>query len=320
MVLFIVKIIAWYLTKSVSILTDAMESIANVMAAFLGLYSLVLSARPRDENHPYGHGKVEFISSAVEGTIIIVAGLLIIYNAVLSLLKPSELKSIDLGILLVAVTAAINWVAGSICVRQGRKNGSLALVSSGKHLQTDTFTTIGILIGLTIFYFTKIWWIDSVVAMVFSLLIIYTGFKIVRESVAGIMDEADNELLKDLVQTLNESRRVNWIDLHNVRVIKYGSVLHIDCHLTVPWYFNVHEAHNEIDILDNLVKDKYGSSVEMFVHSDACLPKSCAICHKADCPVRQQPYMRTITWTVDNIIDNNKHTIDTNVTAQRVLG
>lgn len=314
-VLFAVKIVAWYLTKSVAILTDALESIANVVAAFIGLYSLIVSARPRDEDHPYGHGKVEFITAGIEGTIIAVAGIFIVFKAISSLFNPGQINKLDLGILLISITGFINFFAGSICIRQGKKNNSLALISSGKHLQSDTYTTIGILIGLALLYFLKIWWIDSVVAIIFAGLIIFTGIRIVKESIAGIMDEADRELLADLVETLNKQRRINWIDLHNVRVIKYGATLHIDCHLTVPWYFNVHEAHFEIEELARLVKEKYDRSVELFVHSDGCLPLSCGICHKADCTVRQHPYQKTITWTVKNIIDNNKHSVDTNVTA-----
>ena len=226
-VLFLVKIIAWYLTRSVAILTDALESIVNVVASFIGVYSLYVSAKPKDADHPYGHGKVEFISAAVEGTLIFVAGVYIIFEAVNNLRHPPEIKKLDAGIILVSVAAVLNYVAGAICIKTGKKNSSLALISSGKHLQSDTYTTAGIVAGLLLLYFTKIEWIDSVVAILFALIIIYTGYKIIRSSIAGIMDEADDELLKDMVVTLNKSRRENWIDLHNLRIIKYGAMLHL---------------------------------------------------------------------------------------------
>ena len=310
-VLFLVKIIAWYITNSVAILTDALESIVNVVAGLIGLYSLYISAKPRDEDHPYGHGKVEFISAAVEGTCIALAGVFIVYEAGRNLFLPHDIKKLDWGILLVAVTAVVNYVAGILCERTGKKNNSLALISSGKHLQSDTYTTGGIIIGLILLYFTKISWVDSAVAILFALYIIYTGVKIIRSSIAGIMDEADEALLKNLVETLNKRRRINWIDLHNVRIIKYGAILHLDCHLTVPWYFNVHEAHHEIDELAALVKIDYGETVELFVHSDGCLEFSCAICHKGDCPVRKHAWQRTVEWTVENIRLNNKHHLET---------
>ncbi|RYY43259.1 MAG: cation transporter, partial [Chitinophagaceae bacterium] len=248
-VLFITKIIAWYLTGSVAILTDALESIVNVVAGLIGVYSLYVSAKPRDMDHPYGHGKVEFISAAVEGTLISVAGVYILYEAISNLLNPSPVKELDWGIVLIAATAIINYIVGHLCVQTGKRNNSLALVASGQHLKSDTYTTVGIVVGLLVLYFTEIVWIDSAVAILFSLLILYTGYKIIRSSIAGIMDEADEQLLQELVTTLNENRTVNWIDLHNVRIIKYGAMLHLDCHLTVPWYFNVHEAHAEIDSL-----------------------------------------------------------------------
>lgn len=308
--LFIVKIIAWYITNSVAILTDALESIVNVIAGFIGIYSLYVSSKPKDTDHPYGHGKVEFISAAIEGTLISVAGLIIIAEAINQLKHPHGIRKLDSGIYLVAATAIINFVAGSICVSQGKKNNSLALIASGKHLRSDTYTTAGIIVGLILLYFTKLGWIDSAVAIIFAIVILVTGYKIVRSSVAGIMDEADLDLLKKMVITLNENRNVNWIDLHNLRLIKYGPTLHLDCHLTVPWYFNVHEAHVEIDSLSELVRKNYGESVELFVHSDGCMPFSCAICDKLECTVRQHPFVKKIEWTMENISTNHKHTID----------
>ena len=126
------------------------------------------------------------------------------------------------------------------------------------------------------------------------------------------MDEADSEILSTTISTLNHNRRENWIDLHNLRVIKYGPTLHIDCHLTVPWYFNVHEAHREVDDLSGLVRSHYGESVELFVHSDGCLEFSCPICDKFDCPVRKHEFQRKITWTLENISGNQKHHLTTN--------
>ncbi|MBU3714459.1 MAG: cation transporter [Ferruginibacter sp.] len=307
--LLFIKILAWFITNSVSILTDALESVVNVVAGFLGLYSLYVSAKPKDSDHPYGHGKVEFISAAIEGTLIAIAGVLIIYEAILNLQEPHEIKKLDYGIYLIGVSALINYVAGIICVRTGKQNNSLALIASGRHLKTDTYTTAGIVLGLVLLHITKLTWIDSVVAIFFSIVILITGYRIIRTSVAGIMDEVDNELLKKLVEVLNNNRRENWIDLHNLRIIKYGPTLHMDCHLTVPWYLNVHEAHREIDALSGLVREHFGESVELFVHSDGCLDFSCAICDKRDCQVRKYSFEKKIEWTIENISRDNKHNV-----------
>ncbi len=305
--LFIIKIVAFFLTRSVAILTDALESTVNVIAGFIGLYSLFVAAKPRDEDHPYGHGKAEFLSAAVEGTLILIAGLIIIYESITNFIHPHALQKLDYGILLVAITAVINFVVGAISIRKGKKNNSLALIASGKHLQSDTWSTLGIIAGLALIYFTGITMLDSVVAIIFAFIIMFTGYKILRSSVAGIMDEADKELLLKMVEVLNANRRENWIDLHNLRVIKYGGQLHVDCHLTVPWYFNVREAHDEIDELSGLIRREFGNTLELFVHSDGCMDFSCPICTKSDCPVRQKAFEKRIPWTLQNIISDKKH-------------
>ncbi|NTU44115.1 MAG: cation transporter [Chlorobiaceae bacterium] len=305
--LFLIKMAAWYLTNSVAILTDALESTVNVTSAFIGLYSLYVSAKPKDTSHPYGHGKVEFISAAIEGTLISAAGLLIIVEAVKSLGNPRQIGQLDFGIYLITATAIINYLVGAVAVKKGLKNNSLALVASGKHLQSDTYSTIGIIVGLILLYFTKIAWLDSAVALVFALLIVYTGYKIIRDSLRGIMDEADEALLEKMVQILQINRGENWVDLHNLRIIKYGSTLHLDCHLTVPWYLNVHEAHDEIDRLNQLVSKEFGESIELFVHTDGCLDYSCEICRKEGCSARKAPFREKVEWTVNNISSNQKH-------------
>lgn len=305
--LLVIKFLAYFITHSVAILTDALESIVNVVAGALGLYSLVVSARPRDADHPYGHGKVEFISSAVEGTLIVIAAILILYESINSLIFPRELHKIDYGVILIAATAIINYLMGVWCVRVGKNHTSYALIASGKHLQTDTYSTLGIIVGLIAIYIFKINWLDSAVAIFFGGVILYNGYKIVRQSIAGIMDETDQVLLTKMVDVLNQNRKENWIDLHNVRIIKYGPVLHLDAHITIPWYLNVHEAHNEIDALAALVRKEFGESLELYVHSDGCLDFSCRICQKQDCAVRKHPYERKVKWTINNISTNQKH-------------
>ncbi|MBO9620273.1 MAG: cation transporter [Niabella sp.] len=307
LLLLIIKFIAYFFTYSVAVLTDALESIANVAAGIIGLYSLYLAARPSDENHPYGHGKAEFLSAAVEGTMIGIAGVVILYKAIDQLLHPVPLNRLDIGMLLIAVTAIANYVLGGVCISIGKKNQSLALEVSGRHLQTDTWSTIAIIIGLALVYFTGLHWIDSVVAILLAAFILYTSYTILRRSVAGIMDEADEELLAEMIQYVNAHRSENWVDLHNFRVIKYGSVLHIDCHLTVPWYLNVLQAHREIDKLTELIRNKYGEAVEFFVHSDGCRPFQCVLCSKEDCPERQMSFEKRIPWTLQNVLQNQRH-------------
>ena len=302
-----IKFIAYYLTHSVAILTDALESIVNVVAGFISLYGLYVAARPRDPGHPYGHGKAEFLSAGIEGTLIFIAGIFIIIESVDKLLHPLPIQKLDTGIILIAVSGVINFIAGKIAINTGKKNNSLAITATGKHLVSDSVSTAGLIIGLLILYFTKVKWIDSAVAMLFGGIIIYTGIKIMRTSVAGIMDESDNTLIDRLVVLLNKNRRPNWIDMHNLRVIKYGSSLHLDCHVTMPWYLNLDEAHVEVDELASLVKTEFGDAFELFVHTDGCLQFSCRICTKTDCQVRKHPFEKLVEWDSDNIFQNKKH-------------
>ncbi len=311
LVLFSIKILAWYLTRSVAILTDALESIVNVIAGFVGLYSLSIAYKPRDANHPYGHGKAQFLSAAIEGTLIMLAGIFIIYEAIYHLLYPGGLKQLTSGIYLMAASALINYIVGYVAIKKGKSSRSDALEASGRHLQSDTYSTVAIIVGLLLIYFTGIQQMDSVVAIIVSLVIMIMGYRIARRSVAGIMDEADDKILEKLIALLNSNRKPNWIDIHNLRVIKFGNILHIDCHMTVPWYLNVHEAHLEVDALRALIEKEFGSAMEFFVHEDDCIPDSCPICTKTDCSVRQHPFSKKIEWKMNNIIPNKKHNAST---------
>jgi cation diffusion facilitator family transporter len=306
-VLFLLKLAAYYLTQSIAVLTDALESTVNVIAGFIGLYSLYIAAKPRDEDHPYGHGKAEFLSAAVEGALVFMAGLIIIYEAIVSFLHPHTIQKLDKGLYIVAFTAIVNFIVGAICIARGKRNNSMALQAGGRHLQTDTYSTAGIIIGLVLILYTKQSWLDGVISILFAAVILYTGYHILRKSIAGIMDEADLQLLDDLIGYINKHRRENWVDLHNLRVIKYGGLLHVDCHLTVPWYLNVQEAHIEVDALTSLMRERFGESMEFFVHTDACYDFSCSICLKENCTVRKHAFQERVEWTLGNVVANKRH-------------
>lgn len=305
--LFIVKIFAWYITRSVSILADALESIVNVAAGFIGLYSLFVAAKPKDRDHPYGHGKAEFISAGVEGQMILVAGGLILYNAIREFSVQTPVTHVDNGLYLVGLTAILNYFFGVFCVRKGKKNSSLALEASGKHLIIDTFSTIAVIIGLLIMLFTHIYWIDRVIAIFLGVLVIYNGYKILRRSLAGIMDEADISVLESIIQIMEDHRVPNWIDIHNLKVVKYGSRLHIDGHLTVPYFLTVEEAHEEISNLQKIVGETFPSQIEFNMHLDPCREWSCTICTKKDCAVRKKAFVKRLPWNVKDVLSPRQH-------------
>jgi cation diffusion facilitator family transporter len=306
-VLFVGKIWAWYLTHSVTILTDALESTVNVIAGLIGLYSIILAAKPRDLNHPYGHGKAEFVSSAVEGSLIFVAGLMIAYEAIGQLIEPHPLHQLDIGIVIVAVTGAINLVAGIYAVRVGKKQRSLIVESAGKHLKSDAYSTIAMVAGLILLLITGWQWLDSVVALVFSTVIIVTGYRVVRKSLSGIMDEADEKLIQEVIDLLQKNRKDSWVDLHNLRVIEFGNKIHIDAHLTLPWYYKVRDAEVEIHAIEDMISEHFSNKVEVFIHIDACQDYSCKLCAMKVCEHRKQPYIAQTAWDMNNVWADSKH-------------
>ncbi|MDB5477636.1 MAG: cation diffusion facilitator family transporter [Alphaproteobacteria bacterium] len=291
-ILFAIKFFAWYTTRSMAIYTDTLESIVNIISGFFGLYSLYFSAQPRDEKHPYGHGKIEFISAAIEGGFVTFAGVMIIFKVIASLGAPHVLERLDQGIILILITAVANFAIGTFSIRYGKRNKSLALIASGKHLQTDTWSTIGIIVGLVVVAVTGYGFLDSIVALLFGGLIIYSGVIIIREAISGILDAADPELIRDIVAFINLHRRPNWIDLHNLRIIKYGRILHIDAHMTVPGNLTVTKAHEEQEVLAALIREKFGHNVELFIHLD---PAGVGIASTEE------------DWTVENVLRNRGH-------------
>lgn len=309
--LFVAKLIAWHLTNSDAVFSDAMESTVNIIAAFMGLYSLYLAAKPKDVDHPYGHGKVEFVTSGIEGALIVFAGIIIIVQAADSLLHGNQPKQLDWGILIVAGTALVNYAMGYISVKKGIRDNSLVLQSSGKHLKSDTISTIAIVISLVLVYFTKIYWIDSLVAVLFGGYIILVGYKIIRQSLSGIMDEADLNMLSRLAKFLNQNRQPEWIDIHNMRIQQHGSKLHIDAHLTLPYYFELRTAHEEMEKIYRLIGENTDRTIEFNFHLDDCKPFSCEICQLTTCKVRQKDFVKRIEWNARNISQLRKHNVQT---------
>lgn len=310
LLLFILKTIAWWVTQSNAILTDALEQIINVVAGGFGLYALQLSAVPKDRNHPYGHGKVEFISSGIEGVFIMLAGLFMIGKAIYNYFQPVEIQALNTGIILTVIAGVANGFLGLTLSRKGKKHHSTALHASGRHLLSDSWSSAGLVVGLVLIYLTGWVWLDQVLTLLLAGLIIFTGYQVLRKSIGGIMDETNFEKVKQIVAVLQEYRKEDWIDLHNLRIIEYGADLHIDCHMTLPWYYTTEESHSKIDEIERIIRAEAGQEVEIFIHVDPCTPESCAICRLKNCPVRRQAFQRKLEWRMENMMENQKHTLE----------
>lgn len=300
------KFLAYSLTFSVSILTDAMESIVNVVAGIISLYSLKLSIQPRDKDHPYGHGRVEFLSASIEGLMIIIAGGLIAYEAIWRWVNPIEIKQLDIGIWIVAASGLVNYLCGTYSVRRGKKLNSVALIASGKHLQSDTYSSIGIVVGLLIMYFTNLAWIDSVLALIFGFIIVFTGLGILRKTAKDLMDKADPEILQSFSEVVEKNRQEDWVDVHNVKMVKYGSEYFIDCDLTLPYFYSVEQAHRVGEGLKAAIDEHSMQKNRMSLHFDPCEANMCPGCGFNRCDHRKSPLKEIRVFNVQHIVESDE--------------
>ncbi|GAB3304497.1 cation diffusion facilitator family transporter [Hymenobacter tenuis] len=306
-VLVAIKFYAWLLTRSQAVLTDALESIINVVASGFALYSIYLASLPKDENHPYGHGKIEYLSVGFEGGLILMAGVYIFYTALQSLLHPHAIERPDWGMVLLAITAVVNLGTGFLLIRAGRTHHSPTLIGDGQHLYLDAVSTFVSCAALLLVLFTGNVVFDSGAALLLGVFIVVNGYRMVRRSVSGLMDEADDATVQHVVAELQEHREPAWIDVHNLRVVRYGANLHIDCHVTMPYYFSLEQTHEQVHRIEVLVDQEFEVQVEMFVHADPCTFAACSHCHMPDCPVRQHPFSQEIPWTMANVAKNERH-------------
>lgn len=305
-VLMLAKFGAWFITSSNFVLTDAAESIVNVLASSFAFFSVYLAAQPRDENHPYGHGKVEYFSAFIEGTLICIAAITILFKSVYSLFYPNAIHDLLTGALIIGATGVVNGLLGWYMIRKGKSLPSVTIDADGRHLITDMITSIGLVLGLLLIIFTKINWLDSALSIAVGLYILYSGYKLVRKSVSVLMDEADFNVVNEVIEVLNKKRRDSWIDIHNFRAQKYGNDLHIDCHLTLPNYFDLNKVHDEVKLVDALINSEV-TKTELFIHTDPCIPKCCHYCRMPDCPIRSEAKTEDVAWTLEKIIRNKKH-------------
>lgn len=304
--LLIGKFIAYFLTNSVGVFTDAMESIVNVTAGFISLFAIYQASKPKDKKHPFGHGKIELISASTEGILILIAGGIIIYEGIQRLFEPSEINKLDIGIMVVAFAGLTNYLLGWYSIKQGQKHDSIALVAGGKHLQSDTYSTIGLVIGLLLLYFTKLSWIDSALAIIFGTIIAVTGINILRETINNLIDAADRDILDKITKAVSDDRKEDWINVHNLKMIKSGSNYFIDCDLTLPWYYNIDESHKTCDDLKENLKSVFTNETVISIHTDSCHEKFCASCNVSNCAYRKESFVAIAPLTIDNLISSEK--------------
>jgi cation diffusion facilitator family transporter len=307
LVLMIAKFIAYYMTYSSAILTDALESIINVVASAFAFYSIYLASQPRDLNHPYGHGKIEFFSAGLEGVLIVLASVFIIFHSIQELINPKQILDLKVGIIIISLGTFINYGLGYILEKEGIMKSSPTLIADGQHLKLDAMSGLILVFAVLMVYITNIYWIDGAASIIFALFMAWNGIKIIRKSIGGLMDEANEEVLEKVVNILKSHQKSEWIDIHNMRIQEYGSDIHIDCHLTLPNYWNLEKVHETVHEFEEILGKEFPSHVEIFIHADPCMPECCHYCKVENCPIRQSPLTTTIDWNKVNLSLNQKH-------------
>jgi cation diffusion facilitator family transporter len=304
-----VKIYAYSSTHSIAILSDVLESSVHLLAGALTIFSVWYARQPRDASHPYGHGKIEFISAAFEGLLMAITALGIVYQAVMHLAEGKMPEQLSLGLALTLGAGMVNGAIGLVYKRLGKRQLSVAFTAEGEHLLSDFYTSVGVTVGLGLVLWTGIPWIDPAIGLVMGGIVGYQSFSVLRKALAGLMDAADVHVLEKVVATLDAQRKKDWIDVHHFRLVHYGGQFHVDAHLTLPHYWDLQRVHDEVDAMEDLISSTFEHEVEFSVHADPCVPDSCSLCQVADCGVRTQAFERTIAWTVDNVLVNGKHSL-----------
>lgn len=298
--MFFFKIGAYIITGSAAIFSDAAESVVHVMATGMALFSIYLSSKPADESHLYGHGNVEYFSAGVEGILIVIAAIFIIYESTISIIKGPQLQELGIGAVIITIASTVNLGLGSYLIKMGKRTNSLTLIADGKHVLTDSITSFGVIAAVLLVLFTDILLLDPIIAIIVALNILVTGYKLIRESIAGLMNEANPATLKKLTDKLIEMRKSNWIDIHELRFWQSGDKVFIDFHLILPYYLNIKQTHEEENFIESELKKDF-MNADLKIHFDYCVPELCKYCSYADCKVRSEEKTISFKWDINKL-------------------
>lgn len=257
---------AYYLTGSVGLLSDAIESLVNLAGAIMALMMLTIAARPADDDHVYGHSKAEYFASVTEGILILGAAIGIITTAVQRLLNPKPIEQLGLGLVVSIAASLINFVVSRILLKAGRERQSISLEADAHHLMTDVWTSVGVIGGVAIAGFTNWHILDPIIAIVVALNIIWTGFQLVRRSVSGLMDEAIPAQEQKLIEGVMAKYREKGVNFHALRTRQAAARRFMSVHVLVPGQWTVHDAHHIAENFENDIRNTLGGVITVFTH------------------------------------------------------
>jgi cation diffusion facilitator family transporter len=260
------KTAAYFLTGSVGLLSDAIESLVNLAGALMALFMLTIAARPADESHVYGHSKAEYFASLVEGLLILGAAAWIIITAVERLLHPQGLQELGIGLIVSALASLINFIVARILMNQGKKRNSISLEADAQHLMTDVWTSVGVISGVAIAGLTGWTVLDPILAILVALNILWTGFQLIRRSVHGLMDAALPEEEQKLIEEVMAKHRQKGIHFHALRTRQAAARRFISVHILVPGEWTVHDAHHIAEDFEADIRAALGGVITVFTH------------------------------------------------------
>ncbi len=264
----ILKSASYFLTGSVGFLSDAAESLVNLVGAVMALAMLSIASRPADDDHAYGHGKAEYFSSGVEGTMIFLAGIVIGVTAIRRLASPQPLQQLGLGILVSTVASLANLATALLLLRAGRRYHSITLEANARHLLADVWTTAGVIAGIAVVSLTGWQRLDPIIALVVTTVIIRTGIHIVRKSILGLMDTALPAEEQAALVSILEGYRPEGIDYHALRTRQAGPRRFISFHIIVPGAWTVHEGHQLLERIEADIRSAL-SNVTVLTHLES---------------------------------------------------
>lgn len=290
------KFYGYWITGSSALLSDALESIINVVASIFGLGSVMLAAKPADESHPYGHGSIEFFSAGFEGSLILIAALGIFFEGIRQTLNPAPLSNLGEGLLFLTISGAGNLILGLVLIRVSKKTKSIVLGADGRHLLTDVYTSVAILGGLGLVSWTGYYRLDGIIACAAGLNIVYWGIGLVRRSFGGLMHASDPHLLDEIAELLKQHRKEIWIDIHKLRAWQSGRRVHVDFHLCVPVDMSIMEGHREVKQLEALFAEHFKGMSDILIHLDPCKQTECSFCEVDPCDERKEENNHRNSW------------------------
>lgn len=292
------KFYTYWITDSAAILSDAMESIINVVASGFALLSVVLSSKPPDSTHPYGHGKIEYFSVGFEGALILLAAGGIIYEALPRLWRPSPIPALDYGLIILMGTCAVNLALGITLTRVGKRTRSSAITADGKHILTDVYTTGGVLAGLLIVRQTGWYFLDGAVACLVAVNIVIIGIRLIQESFSRLMDASDPQLLDQISSVITSHKKPEWLQIHHLRAWRSGDRIHADFHLILPSSLSLEDAHREVTDIEQILKANVPGMGDALVHAEPCVGPGCPVCSLDSCDAPEETDDGRHAWQV----------------------